>query len=844
MINSDHQKMGKSSLVENLTWREMDILELVSDRLSDQEIAIKLSLSISTVKWHVRQILGKLGVSNRRQAVVCAKDLGLLIGQKNIPSMPLDRPLKRGVAEPPLKNSHLFPNPNNLPVQPTPFIGRGNEVAQARDLVLQDGVRLITITGVGGSGKTRLALQVCADLIGEPHFQDGVFFVSLASIRDPGLVILTISKIVGAKETAGLSIMEFVIEALRHKQLLLLLDNFEQVISAAPLIGELLSSCSGLRIIVTSREPLHLRGEREFPIPPLPLPDLQNLPKLQSLSKYTAIELFMHWAISVKPSFSLTDDNARAIAEICARVDGLPLGIELAAARVKFFPPQVILKHLEHRLAFLTGGARDLPGRHQTLRNTIDWSYELLSENEKIFLNRMSLFVGGCTLEALEGICNSDRVLKDEPLNILASLIDQNLLRQDDIGAEPRFGMLEVIREYGLEHLTSAGELEVMRELHANFYLALAEQADLMIETPEQALWLDRLQLEYDNLRSALDWFADSTSAEGGLRMGIALWRFWELRGYLTEGRERLAQMLSLSETKALTKLRMKALYAAGVLAYAQCDYETAQSLFEENLGISRDVGKSLTVVAALNNLGNIYDIRGDYQRSQSSYTEALDISRELGDALGIAWGLKSLANLANRQGDYVAARKLYEEALEMWKKVGSSGSIAAGFNDLGNVASAQGDYAAAGSAYTSSLKIFQEVGHKGGAAIALNNLGNVASVQGDYHAAHGFYVKSLEATQTLGDKRGIARLLENFADLAARQGQPERAVRLVGAAAVLRIAVSAPLSPLMSNKVQHTLDLARKALPPKEVAEKWDEGQAMAMDEATAYAIANDISR
>lgn len=832
-------------LVEDLTWRENEILSLLADHLSDQEIAIKLSLSVSTVKWHVRQILGKLSVSNRRQAVQRAIELGILEDQA-APShldrarrLPGDDPeLPVGVA---LKARQQYPN--TLPVQPTPFIGRAAEVAGAVELILSDHVRLVTITGVGGSGKTRVALQACVELANHPNFKENVFFIPLSSIRDPGLVILTIAQNVGIKEVVGRSIIEFVTEALHDQHLLLLLDNFEQVISAAPLVAELLSRCPNLKILVTSREPLRVRGEREIPLQPFPLPDLNKLPSTQVLSQYAAIELFMQRAQAVKPDFSLTPENAPAIVEICARVDGLPLGIELAAARVKLLPPQAMLKRLEHRLAFLTGGARDLPERQQTLRRTIDWSYDLLSKSQQILLNRMSVFVGGCTAETAESVCNADKALKGDLLDGLASLLDQNMIRQEETGDEPRFALLEVIREYGLERLKASGQMEALSQRHAVYFLSLTERADPLLETPEQALWLDRLQREYENIRAALDWFVDTGAAEEGLRFGITLWRFWEIRGYLTEGRARLSQLLDMPEAGAHTKLRMKAVYAAGVLAYAQCDYETARSLFEENLAISPEMGDPYVLITSLNNLGNIYDVLGDYNRSHSNYSKALAISQELQDPLGIAWALKNLANVAYRQGEYLEARRLYEESLELWRRLRVPGSIAAGLNDIGNVANAQGDYSAARSAYQSSLEIFRKLGHEGGAAIALHNLGNVVSAQGNYAEARQLYRQSLAIAHTLGDRRSIARLLESLANLAAVESQPKRAARLASAAAKLRTAVSAPLSPVEQSKVQQTLDLARQMLPAQCFASAWSEGQALPLEDALEYASADDDS-
>jgi predicted ATPase/DNA-binding CsgD family transcriptional regulator len=785
--------------VQTHTWkepfsqREIEILRLISDGLSNHEISQKLVLSPETIKWYNKQIFSKLGAHSRTQAVRMAVELGLFGSQA----------ITAGAAE-------SRPS-TNLPAQLSSFVGWEKEIVEIKGLLKSS--RLVVLTGPGGCGKTRLAVEVATDLVGHPNFKDGVFFVSLASIREPGLVLLTLGQTVGAQETVGRSIMEFVTDALNDKHMLLLLDNFEQVISAAPLVVELLSACPHLKVLVTSRETLHLRGEHEYPVPPLSLPDLKYLPALQVLSQYGAVELFIQRALAVKPDFVLTDENASDVAEICARVDCLPLAIELAAARVKLLPPQAMLKRLEHRLTFLTGGARDLPARQQTLRNTIDWSYGLLNESQQTLLNRMSAFVGGCTIEAAEIVCNADRILKDELLDLLASLIDQNLVQQVETGGEARFGMLEILREYGLERLDERGEIEEIRRSHASYFLALAEQADPLLEGPKQALWVDRLDHEYGNMRAALETFVDNGELDQALRLGVALWRFWEIRGYLTEGRAWLDQLLSLSISSRGTKTRAKALYAAGVLADAQCDYPTARNLFEESLAIDREVGEPISLAATLINLGNVANAQGDFQMAQSSYTEALEIFRKVGENPGQAWALQSLANVAQRQNDFATALSMYEETVEIWQKAGYREPIAVGLIDIGGVLNAMGDYRGALSAYEQSLVIFQESHNEGAAAISLNLLGNVNSTLRDYVTAQKFYMTGLEIVHALGDLRGIARFLESLASLAVAQAQPERALRLSGAAAELRRGIGAPLHTTEQAKVEKTLDLARNSL-------------------------------
>ena len=736
---------------------------------------------------------------------------------------------------PPLKT--LDGHKNNLPTQPTPLIGRDKELAAAREILSRPEVHIVTLTGAGGSGKTRLAVQIAAELV--EAFPDGVYFCPLAAIHDPGLVILTLAQLVDVDQAAGSSIMEALAGALAARRVLLVLDNFEQVTEAAPLLAELLESCSRVKILVTSRERLHLRGEYEFPVQPLPLPDLERSPRLEVLTRSPAVQLFIQRALAVKPDFVPTEEDAAAIAAICARLDGLPLAIELGAARTKLLPPKALLARLGHRLAILTNGARDLPARQQTLRRTIDWSYELLTESEQTLLRRSAVFVGGCSLEAAEAVCGGNGPERAELLEIMASLVDKSLLRQEAPGGEPRFEQLETLREYGLEKLEDRGEVEVMRRSHAAFFLALAEQADPLLEGPEQAIWLERLDRDYGNVRAALEWLADSGDAERALRLAVALWRYWEIRGYLTEGRAWLTQLLSSPQASIRTNTRAKALYAAGVLADAQCDYAAARDLLGEYLAINREAGDPSSLAAALNDLGNVAAAQGDFQTAHSQYAEALEIFRAVDEPLGQAWSLQLLANVAQQQDDLPAARAMYEEALQLWKKDGNKAAVAVGLNDVGSVLQAMGDQAGAGSAYEQSLALFQELKNEGAAAISLNNLGNVRSALGDHAAARELYEQSLRIVHALGDMRGTARLLESLANLAVAQAQPERALRLAGAAAALRRDIGAPLSGAESARVQNTVDLAgRLSSRPQADADMVSTGlRSMSLEEAIEFA-------
>src|SRR5215217_2338175 len=449
---------------------------------------------------------------------------------------------------PPLKT--LDARLNNLPTQPTPLVGREREVAGVCRLLRGGGVRLLTLTGPGGMGKTRLALQVAADLVDE--FEDGVFLVPLAPISDPDLVVPTVARTLDITETSGRTPEEALKDYLRNKEIVLVLDNFEQVVEAAPLVGELLSACPALKVLATSRTVLRLYGEREFTVPPLELPDPSHPQPLERLTQYEAVRLFVERAQAAKAGFSVTDENALAVAKICAHLDGLPLAIELAAVRIKLLPPQAILVRLGNRLKLLTGGARDLPERQRTLRATIEWSHELLDEGQKILFARLAVFAGGCTLEAMEAVCDAERDLPlDDPIKGASSLLDKSLLRREEGSeeSEPRFSMLETIREYAQERLEESEAAEEIRRLHAECYLALAEEAEPRLRGPEVVTSLGRLETEHDNMRAALSWSLKSGEAELGLRLGVALLWFWSARGYWSEGARWLEESLAKGGT-------------------------------------------------------------------------------------------------------------------------------------------------------------------------------------------------------------------------------------------------------------------------------------------------------
>ncbi len=722
---------------------------------------------------------------------------------------------------------------HHLPVPATPLVGRKRETASILDLLLNSDTRLVTLTGTGGVGKSRLALHVGAEC--RQEFPDGVFFVGLATLRDAGLVIPSIARTIGLPETPGLEQMDVLLDVLRGKEMLLILDNLEHLVEAASDIGRLVTESASVRFLLTSRATLRIYGEREFPVPPLSLPDATSVVSSKKLASYEAIQLFISRANNARPGFTLTEANANAVAEVCRRLDGLPLALELAAARTKLLSPQMMLARLTDRLSLLTGGPRDAPARQQTLRDTIAWSYELLSSSDQTVFSRLSVFVGGCTLEAAESIItNATPTLDVDVLDTISTLVDNSLLQQrETTDGEIRFHMLETLREYGLEQLESNDGQAIFSQ-HAAFYLAFAEGAASELFGPRTAEWLARLEHEHDNLRAALRRFIDRGEIEQVLRLGAALGRFWRMHGHLGEGRERLESIIALKGDMAAFKAtRAQVLLATGWLARDLGDYEAASRFTDEALAIGRELEDKGCIAWALTMLGVIARYKGHHKNARARLDDGIRVAKELGDKVCIAAALGNLGLVARDEGNYEEARELLDDSLATAREVGDSLGIAWPLTNLGLVAEYQGDHATAYTLHTEALELYRVLGDKQNIAYALNNLGVVATAQANYSDADAFFRESLQILAKVKDRRGIAFVFEGLACVALRMSRPSDALRLDGAAEAIRESIGSTAPPSWLQKCARHMEEARRLLNNQSAATARSNGRAMSLEQA-----------
>lgn len=772
---------------------------------------------------------------------------------------------------PPLRSLNTMPN--NLPMQLTSFIGREKEITEIKTLLST--TRMLAITGPGGAGKTRLALQVAAEML--DVFGDGVWLVELASLSDLNLVPQTVASVLGVREQPGRSLLTTLSEYLRNKHLLLLLDNCEHLVAAcAQLADALLKACRNLRILVTSREALGVAGETLWHVRPLSLPDANYAASPEDLVSYEAVRLFVERVRSSQPTFEVTRKNAPAVVRVCRQLDGIPLAIELAAARVKFLSIEQIAARLNDRFRLLTGGARTALPHHQTLRAAIDWSYDLLSEKERALLPRLSVFSGGWTLEAAETVCQGSGVETHDVVDLLAHLADKSLILAEHKAEEIRFGILETIRQYCWERLLESGEAPEFRRRHRDWFVSLVEGIEESLRGPDEATWLDRLETEHDNLRAVLDWsHTDEQSAGVGLRLTGALERFWVVRGYFAEGRARLEA--ALSDSTSESPARAKALHGAGVLAGHQGDYNQAEArsreaaalwrkvgdklgtalalntlgqvartrgdygqathLLEESLALIRDVGDKWALALTLNMLGVVARGRGDYARATALHEESRALRKELGDQKGLAVSLERLGLVALCQGDLDRARALFDESLTLGRDVGDRLAIAWATGDLAQVALYQGDYAEGQALQEKSLAIFRDLKDKAGVAESIRTLAKSAQAQGDRERAATLYTESLSLWKELGDAHGIARGLADVAALTV-QGQPERAAQLFAASGRLYEAIGA--LPSSFEHADHARDIAtlRRVLDADTFEAAWEWGRTVTADRAIERAL------
>ena len=784
-----------------------------------------------------------------------------------------ERAALTGAVPPRERATHVITaQPQGIPAPPGQLFGRDDEVRAVSELLTSNNTRLVTMTGFGGIGKTRLTLEIAARL--EHAFPDGVAFVPLAPLGDARLVMPTIAQSLGLTESGGSTTRELLVNHLRDRETLLVLDNFEHVLDAASDVADLLAACPDLTILVTSRAPLRVRVEQEFPVRPLELPDLSHIPTPDDVARVSSVQLFLERGRAAVPAFELTSANSAAVAAICRRLDGLPLALELAAARLRSLSPTEVLARLDHILPLLVGGSRDLPQRQQTMRETINWSHELLAPAEQALFRRLSIFAGGWTLASAEAVAAWGEITAAEVIDLLANLVEQSLaVSEPDAEGTTRYRMLEPIRQFAASRVDATGERDDLASRHLAWCLSLAQQAATEMIGPAQQEWLDRLEREHDDLRAALAWsLATPEHAQSGLQLAIALWRFWETRGYLTESRRWLDQLLA-ANPDAPANLRADALNVAGNLAHNQGDYGPARSLLEASLALRRDISDLRGVGISLNNLANIESGQGYHQRAAVLYAEALALMREHAPEWEIAIALHNTGMTLGYQGEYEQSFALLEEALAIWERIGESSlrarvidvtgeinrrkgdldrafewheqsrairqrigdkrGLALTLNNLGIVARHRGDYAEATRLFESALDIRRSIGARFGITASLGSLADVARCEEDWPRARELYLASISDLHALGIMEGLADSLLGYADVLRAEGQPQRAARMIGASDAVRESLGQTIPPIDQPGYDAIVAAITQALPPGEFAPARASGHALTTEQA-----------
>ncbi len=822
----------------------------------------------------ISQCLAKDSGARPASVAIARREIEEVIAQRGQP------------AETPSQQKRRAATTGNLPLQLSSFIGREKQMADLKELLARN--RLVTLTGAGGSGKTRLAIETARELPETPR--DGVWLAALSQLTDETLLPKTVAAALGVSEEPNRTVTETLIDHLNGKELLLILDNCEHLVAAcADLVDLFLRTHPQIRVLATSRQGLGITGEAVYRVPPLALPDPGARLGLHELAAIESIRLFAERGRSVRTDFALTEENAPAVVQVCRRLDGIPLALELAAARVEVLTAEEIAGRLDDRFRLLTTGGPTSQAQHKTLRALIDWSHDILTEPERVFLRRLAVFAGGWTLDAAESVCSGDGIEGWEVLDLLSCLVAKSLVEMDVDGGRgtgrARYRMLETIREYARDRLRESGERPAVRRRHRDYYVALAEEAESELTGSDQATWLARLQAEHDNLRAAC---AACTGEDGGIELGLrlvgALGRFLQVRGHWSEGRRLFATFLDAPGGGSRTAARGKTLNWAGNLAYMQGDSSQARVFHEVSLEIRRELGDEEGVAETLSNMGNVAFMQGRPDAARAFFKESLEIRRELDDRRGIAVSLNNLGVIAERQGDYPDALRFFEESLEIERELGDRWGIALSLNNVGLLAARIGDHAKALGYYEECLRIARELGDQSciaqalnglatlslrqddpkrawdffaealaiqralgnqwGIAESLNNLGYVAVKLGEHAEAGRLHAESLTLARELGSQPGIAMSLGAFGMLARSLGAPRRAARLYAVSQAMRKEIGVPIPSDERQELEDDLAMMRRELGEDVFATEWAAGKEMTVEQAIEYALSEERER